>query len=154
MTLAAGLPRYEVSNHARAGAESRHNLAYWRMDDYCGVGPGAHGRRQGLATQRHRKPENWLAALARNRHGLAEETPLSGRERAVEALLMGLRLAEGLDLERVADRSGLPADQLIDRRAAERLSRQGLVAIEGSKLRVTDAGMLLLDAILAEIVAS
>jgi oxygen-independent coproporphyrinogen-3 oxidase len=124
------------------------------MDDYCGVGPGAHGRRQGLATQRHRKPENWLAAMGRNGHGLVEETPLSPRERAVEALLMGLRLTEGVDLDRISDRSGLAADQLVDRRAAERLARQGLVASEGSRLRVTDAGMLLLDAILAEIVAA
>jgi oxygen-independent coproporphyrinogen-3 oxidase len=154
MTAAAGLKRYEVSNHARAGAESRHNLAYWRMDDYCGIGPGAHGRRQRLATQRHRKPENWLAAMARNGHGLAEETPLSDRERAVEALLMGLRLACGVDLDRVAARSGVAANRLIDARAADRLSRQGLLALEGSRVQVTDAGMLLLDSILAEIVAS
>ncbi len=154
MTAAAGLPRYEVSNHARAGAESRHNLTYWRMDDYCGVGPGAHGRRSGMATQRHRKPENWLSAVARNGHGLVEESPLPGRERAVEALLMGLRLREGVELDRIAARSGIAADELIDDKAAERLSQQGLVTLEGSRLRVTDAGMLLLDAILAEIVSA
>jgi oxygen-independent coproporphyrinogen-3 oxidase len=154
MTQAAGLPRYEISNHARAGAESRHNLAYWRMDDYCGVGPGAHGRREGMATQRHRKPENWIGAVARNGHGLVEETPLPGRERAVEALLMGLRLRDGVDLMRVSARSGIARDELIDRRAAERLSRQGLVTLDEQRLRVSDAGMLLLDAILAEVVAA
>jgi oxygen-independent coproporphyrinogen-3 oxidase len=154
MTQAAGLPRYEISNHAAAGAESRHNLAYWRMDDYCGVGPGAHGRREGMATQRHRKPENWIGAVARNGHGLVEETPLPGRERAVEALLMGLRLRDGVDLMRVSARSGIARDELIDRRAAERLSRQGLVTLDEQRLRVSDAGMLLLDAILAEVVAA
>jgi oxygen-independent coproporphyrinogen-3 oxidase len=154
MTAAAGLPRYEVSNHARPGAGSRHNLTYWRMDDYAGVGPGAHGRRGGMATQRHRKPENWLGAVARNGHGLVEESPLAARERGVEALLMGLRLTEGVDLDRLAARTEIPADGLIDAATARRLERQGLVAREGPRLRVTDAGMLLLDAILGEIVAA
>src|SRR5690606_18786817 len=87
---AAGLPAYEVSNHARHGAESRHNLAYWRYRDYCGIGPGAHGRRNGMATQRHRKPENWLGAVDRKGNGLSEETALAPRQQAMEALLMGL----------------------------------------------------------------
>jgi oxygen-independent coproporphyrinogen-3 oxidase len=154
MTQGAGLPRYEVSNHARPGAESRHNLTYWRMDDYAGVGPGAHGRRDGMATQRHRKPENWLGAVARNGHGLVEETPLPARERGVEALLMGLRLSDGVDLAGVTAKTGLPPKRLVDMAAAGRLERQGLVVFEGPRLRVTDAGMLLLDAILAEIVAA
>ena len=80
-TTAAGLPAYEISNHAAPGAESRHNLTYWRYGDYAGVGPGAHGRRGGMRTQRHRKPENYLTALARNGHGLVEEAPLSPLER-------------------------------------------------------------------------
>jgi oxygen-independent coproporphyrinogen-3 oxidase len=154
MAQRAGLPRYEVSNHARPGAESRHNLTYWRMDDYAGVGPGAHGRRGGMATQRHRKPENWLGAVARNGHGLVEETPLPARDRGVEALLMGLRLSHGVDLAGVAAKTGLPPERLVDMAAAQRLERQGLVVFEGSRLRATDAGMLLLDAILAEIVAA
>ena len=152
MTTQAGLPRYEVSNHARPGAESRHNLTYWRMDDYAGIGPGAHGRRGSMATQRHRKPENWLGAVARNGHGLVEETPLPARERGVEALLMGLRLRDGLDLERVTTRTGIPPHELVDLAAVSRLQRQGLLGLEGSRLRASDAGMLLLDAILAEIV--
>jgi oxygen-independent coproporphyrinogen-3 oxidase len=153
MTGAAGLPRYEVSNHARPGAESRHNLTYWRRDDYAGIGPGAHGRRGGMATQRHRKPENWLGAVARNGHGLVEETPLPARERAVEGLLMGLRLSDGVDLERLAARTGIPADGLVELAAVQRLERQGLIAREGLIIRVTSAGILVLDSILGEIVA-
>jgi oxygen-independent coproporphyrinogen-3 oxidase len=145
LTAAAGLPAYEISNHARPGDESRHNLAYWRYGNYLGIGPGAHGRRNGCATRRHRKPENWLAALARNGHGLAEETPLSARERSTEALLMGLRLSEGVDLETVR-----PA---LDLGSMERLERQGLLARKGGRLAVQPAARLLLDAILAEIAA-
>ena len=100
LTNAAGRPAYEVSNHARAGAESRHNLTYWRMNDYAGIGPGAHGRRSALATVRHKKPENWLAAVARKGNGLQSETPLDAEERLTEAMLMGLRLREGVDLGR------------------------------------------------------
>jgi putative oxygen-independent coproporphyrinogen III oxidase len=140
---AAGLPAYEISNHARPGEESRHNLAYWRYRPYLGIGPGAHGRRGGSATLRHRKPENWLAALARNGHGLAEETELGPRDRALEALLMGLRLSEGVELEAI--RPALNLD------AVDRLQTQGLVTRAPDRLVVTPQGRLLLDAILAEI---
>ncbi len=153
MTGSAGRPAYEVSNHAAPGAESRHNLAYWRYADYAGVGPGAHGRRGGLATIRHRKPENWLAALARNGHGLQEERPLESAERAAEALMMGLRLAEGVDLAELAARTGMAADALVDEAAVARLSGHGLLTRNGDRLTVTPAGMLLLDGILGEIVA-
>ncbi len=151
-TAAAGIPAYEISNHARPGAESRHNLAYWRYRDYLGIGPGAHGRRQGQATLRHRKPENWLAGIARNRHGLQSETPLTGESRAAEALLMGLRLGEGVDLARIRRRSGIAG--IVDEAAIDRLSGHGLIAREGDRLRVSEAGFLLLDSILAEIVAA
>jgi len=144
MTSAAGLPAYEISNHARLGEESRHNLAYWRYRPYLGVGPGAHGRRDGVATQRHRKPENWLAALERNGHGLAEETPLLADEAAAEALLMGLRLSEGVELETVR--------AALDFSAVERLETPGLLERTPDRLVVPPAGRLLLDAILAEIV--
>jgi len=153
VTQAAGLPAYEISNHARPGEQSRHNLTYWRYGDYAGIGPGAHGRRHGMATVRHRKPENWLAALARHGHGLQEETVLSAQDKAREALLMGLRLHEGEDLGRIAVLSGVAADALVDPAAVERLASHGLLEREGSHIRVTGAGMLLLDAILAEIVA-
>jgi oxygen-independent coproporphyrinogen-3 oxidase len=151
-TQAAGLPAYEVSNHARAGEESRHNLAYWRYQPYLGVGPGAHGRRGGIATQRHRKPENWLAALARNGHGIVEEAQIAPADRASEALLMGLRLREGVDLERVADLADSPMHQVVNLGAICRLEQHGLLVLEETRLRVTPAGMLLLDGILAEIV--
>lgn len=142
MTSAAGLPAYEISNHARPGEESRHNLAYWRYRPYAGIGPGAHGRRNDVATQRHRKPENWLAALARNGNGLAEEREIPDSEQGVEALLMGLRLAEGVAF----------VPERLEMAAVRRLSDQGLLELEADRLRVTQAGMLLLDAILAEIV--
>ncbi|AJP73979.1 radical SAM family heme chaperone HemW [Sphingomonas hengshuiensis] len=150
ISAAAGLPAYEISNHARAGAESRHNLTYWRYRDYAGVGPGAHGRRGGLATLRHKKPENWMAAVARNGHGAQEETPLAPRERGVEALLMGLRLREGIDLARVAAISGGSAP--LDLRALAMLETQGLVARDATRLRVRTAGMPVLEAILRELV--
>lgn len=146
LTGAAGLPLYEVSNHARPGAESRHNLSYWRYTDYAGVGPGAHGRRTGHATTRHKKPENWLNAVARNGHGMQEEGALSPAERATEALVMGLRLAEGVDLARIG--AGY-----VDLAAVERLAAHGLIVRDGDRLRVTDAGMPVLEGILREVVA-
>lgn len=153
ITAAAGLPAYEISNHARPGEESRHNLAYWRMDDYVGIGPGAHGRRDAMATLRHKKPENWLAAVHRNGHGLHSETPLSATERATESLLMGLRLGEGVDLAAIAARTGIPDAQLIDAQAAGALEDQGLLIRTGARLRVAPDAMILLDAILPRIIA-
>ncbi|WP_188056042.1 radical SAM family heme chaperone HemW [Sphingosinithalassobacter sp. CS137] len=150
ITASAGLPAYEISNHARPGAESRHNLTYWRYGDYAGVGPGAHGRRTGLATFRRKKPENWMAALARNGHGIETEEPLAPRDRAVEALLMGLRLAEGVDLARIAALAGGAAP--IDDAAVNRLVAQRLLARSGTRLAATDAGMPVLEAILRAVV--
>lgn len=151
-TAAAGLPAYEISNHARPGEESRHNLTYWRYQDYCGIGPGAHGRRGGLATVRHRKPENWLASLSRTGHGIAEERPLGIPEQASEAMLMGLRLREGVDLAVMAGRFGMAEDQLCDPAKARFYERQGLVWREGALIGVTPQGMVLLDALLSELV--
>ena len=153
MTLAARRPAYEVSNHAAPGQESRHNLTYWRYADYAGVGPGAHGRRMGMATVRHRKPENWLSAIERNAHGLVEERELPTPEQAAEALMMGLRLAEGVDLAALVSRMGIDQSALVDEQAIARLAGHGLLIQSGDRLRVTPEGMLLLDAILAEIVA-
>ena len=143
LTATAGLPAYEISNHARPGEESRHNLTYWRYGDYLGVGPGAHGRRTGIATARARKPENWLARIDRDCHGIELEDSLSAEMQAREALVMGLRLNEGLERDRI--------DKAIDHAAVERLSRLGLIEQTSDRLRVTAEGMLLLDAILAEI---
>lgn len=153
MTTAAGLPAYEISNHARPGAESRHNLAYWRYQDYAGIGPGAHGRRLGRATVRHRKPENYLSAGAKQGHGVQEERALPMREQAAEALLMGLRLAEGVDLAALSIRSGLAHGELIETRKLALHRTSGLVREEGSRLIVTPAGMPLLDALLPDLVA-
>ncbi len=152
MTRAAGLPRYEVSNHARPGEESRHNLTYWRYGDYAGVGPGAHGRRLAQATERHKKPENFIAAVERNGHGLKVESDLPAQERATEAMLMGLRLSEGVDLARVEARSGLGRAAFVDDAAVARLAGLGLMRAEGDRLTVTDDGVLLLDSILSEVV--
>lgn len=153
MTEAAGVPAYEISNHARPGEESRHNLTYWRYGDYVGIGPGAHGRRGGMATLRHKKPENWMSGVERNGHGLQGEDALASDDRAREALLMGLRLREGVDLDHISRRSGLPADRLVDAAAVDRMAALGLIRWKGARLTVTAAGMLLLDAILPEIVA-
>ncbi len=145
LTAAAGLPLYEVSNHARPGAESRHNLAYWRYTDYAGVGPGAHGRRGGMASVRHKKPENWLGAVQRNGSGVQEETALTPAQRATEALVMGLRLAEGVDLGRVDA-------AYVDDVAVARLAGHGLIERMPDRLRVTASGMPVLEAILREVV--
>ncbi len=152
MTARAGLPAYEISNHARPGQESRHNLAYWRYGDYIGIGPGAHGRRKGCATTMHRKPENWLDSIARTGSGLAETRTLGTREQASEALLMGLRLNEGLDLAALAARLALAPDDLCDFPRLDFLAAQGLAWRSGHQIGVTEAGMALLDGVLAEVV--
>jgi putative oxygen-independent coproporphyrinogen III oxidase len=151
VTAAAGLPAYEISNHARPGEESRHNLAYWRYRDYAGVGPGAHGRRLGQRTVRHKKPENFLAAVARNGHGLSEEASLNPGEAAHEALVMGLRLAEGIDTQALEARLGV--DRLVDESRVANMQRLGLLERRDARLAVTPAGRLLLDSVLAEIAA-
>lgn len=141
-----------MSNHARPGEESRHNLTYWRYRDYCGIGPGAHGRRGGSATQRHKKPENFLGAVARNGHGLAEERPLKAEAQAAEALLMGLRLREGVDLEVLAERFALPLPALVDHTRLAFLEKLGLAWSDGSRIGVMAQGMPVLDALLGELV--
>jgi putative oxygen-independent coproporphyrinogen III oxidase len=151
VTAAAGLPAYEVSNHAAAGAESRHNLTYWRYGDYAGVGPGAHGRRGGVATVRHKKPENWISAVERNGHGIVSEDALDWADRGREALVMGLRLTEGIDLGETARRLGVTPEAMLDDARFDALAAQGLTWREGSRVGVTERGILLLDAILAEV---
>jgi oxygen-independent coproporphyrinogen-3 oxidase len=152
MTSDAGTPGYEISNYARAGHESRHNLTYWRYGDYAGVGPGAHGRRLGMRTVRHKKPENFLSGLARSGHGIAEEAPLAPAEAADEALVMGLRLREGVDAQAIAERFGLST--LVDWSRVDRLVGSGHLTSAGGRIALTGAGRLLLDHILGEIAAS
>jgi oxygen-independent coproporphyrinogen-3 oxidase len=149
MTASAGMPAYEISNHARIGQESRHNLTYWRYGDYAGVGPGAHGRRLGMRTVRHKKPENFLSALRRNGHAIFEEAPLSPLEAADEALVMGLRLREGIDADAIAGRFGLGS--IVDWGKVERLVGSGHLIRDGARIAPTAKGRLLLDRILAEI---
>jgi oxygen-independent coproporphyrinogen-3 oxidase len=150
---AAGLPAYEISNHAAPGQESRHNLAYWRYQDYVGIGPGAHGRRLGQATMRHRKPENFLSAVKRNQHGLKSEERLDRNTQAMEALLMGLRLREGVDISALSDRFAIDSADLLDWQAVDKLVSLGFVHRAMWKIQPLPKGFPLLDAILPEIVA-
>lgn len=150
-TAAAGLPAYEVSNHARPGEESRHNLTYWRYGDYVGVGPGAHGRRLGMATIRHRKPENWLAAMTAHGNGITEETPIAPEDRASEAMMMGLRLAEGIDPRVFEARTGLALADVVSGKTLDRLSAQGFIVAGRDRLAATPAGMLVLNSLIAEL---
>jgi oxygen-independent coproporphyrinogen-3 oxidase len=152
LTASAGLPAYEISNHARPGEESRHNLTYWRYGDYVGIGPGAHGRRNRIATVRHKKPENFLKSVAENGHGVVETRDLGQREQASEAMLMGLRLGEGVDPPALAARFDLTEDDLVVPAKRAFYRDIGLLREDGSRLIVTEAGMPLLDALLAELV--
>lgn len=152
MTAAAGLPAYEISNHARAGQQSRHNLTYWRYQDYCGIGPGAHGRRSGAATTRHKKPENWLEGARKQGHGINETRALGIREQAAEAMLMGLRLDEGINLTEMSARFGLSPAQLCDPAKIDFHATLGLTWQRGDRVGVTDKGMVLLDALLGELI--
>ncbi|MGG7518952.1 radical SAM family heme chaperone HemW [Allorhizobium undicola] len=152
LTAAQGLPAYEVSNHARPGAESRHNLTYWRYGDYAGIGPGAHGRLSHgpakLATATERNPERWLEQVEARGHGMVEQEALNRDEQADELLLMGLRLREGVDLARWQELSGRDPDPareqfLLEHGFIERLGN--------SRLRCTPKGMLVLDAVVADL---
>jgi oxygen-independent coproporphyrinogen-3 oxidase len=149
ITAAAGIPLYEISNYARPDSESRHNLTYWRYGDYAGIGPGAHGRRLGRRTVRHRKPENFLAGLARNGNGIAEQSPLTAIEAADEALVMGLRLREGVDAGAIVRRFNVPS--IVDWARVDRLIRSGHLARDRERIVLTAAGRLVLDHILGEI---
>jgi oxygen-independent coproporphyrinogen-3 oxidase len=151
---AAGLPAYEVSNHARPGAECRHNLVYWRMHDYAGIGPGAHGRLdirgERHATAAEKRPEAWLMRVESLGHGLVTDEVLTGSEIADEFLLMGLRLAEGIDPARYARLAGRP----LDPRRVDILRDEGAVEITANgMLRVTAAGFPVLDAVVADLAA-
>jgi oxygen-independent coproporphyrinogen-3 oxidase len=149
----AGLPAYEVSNHARPGQESRHNLLYWRGHDYAGIGAGAHsritinGRKQALSTLK--SPEAWREAVKRVGHGIEHEERLSPQQSADEYLLMGLRLAEGIELSRFASLDG----RVFDSAALDALERQGLVTRHADRLAATDRGRLVLDRLVLELAA-
>ncbi|MDA0229476.1 MAG: radical SAM family heme chaperone HemW [Proteobacteria bacterium] len=158
LTVDAGYPAYEISNHAQPGKACRHNLSYWRYEDYAGIGPGAHGRLQtadagARATRRHAKPETWLDAVQRTGHGTAETRPLSAAERAEEMLMMGLRLHDGVDVRRLTARSGLTLAQAVRPGALQRLTDGGFLACDGDTLRATENGRTLLNSVLSELLA-
>ncbi|HXQ52965.1 MAG TPA: radical SAM family heme chaperone HemW [Stellaceae bacterium] len=151
----AGLPAYEISNHARPGGECRHNLVYWRYDDYAGVGPGAHGRLTldgaKLATRQRRSPEAWLAAVERDGHATEERTAVPARERLEEMLMMGLRLKEGVASARFRRETGAEPEEALDRSVIADLTAGGFLVLDETGMRATDAGRQRLNAVLARL---
>ncbi len=151
-----GLLPYEVSNLARPGAESRHNLAYWRYADYAGIGPGAHGRitlgGELVATRRHRAPEPWADRVERQGHGSTAEERIGPRDRAREMLLMGLRLTEGIDAERFAARTGMALEAALDPDVLGQAQEAGYLTHAAGRLAATAEGRLRLDSLLAQLV--
>ena len=155
--IEAGMPAYEISNHARPGAACRHNLIYWRYQDYVGIGPGAHGRfAEGStkkATRRSSGPEAWLEAVERAGHGTAETSSVEGRDMVEEALMMGLRLADGIDRATFASVSGVDPVEAIDAARLDPLMRAGFLEIDATHLRATSEGRQRLNALLERLVA-
>ncbi len=152
LTAAAGLPAYEISNHARPTGESRHNLLYWRYGEYAGIGAGAHGRlllaSGRRATLAERQPEAWLQRVETSGSGIVEDEPLAAAEQADEALLMGLRLVEGLPLDRLARVGGLAPRG----RALGRLTMQGMLEAAGpGRVRATAAGRMVLNELVRQL---
>ena len=150
----AGLPAYEISNHARPGGECRHNLVYWRAQEYAGIGPGAHGRldiaAERRATATEKRPEDWLSRVDSLGHGIVSDEALTQEQIADEFLLMGLRLAEGIDPARYARLGGRPLDP---RRVALLREQGALERTPDGRLRLTLAGFPLLDAVIADLAA-
>lgn len=153
----AGLPAYEISNHARPDGECRHNLTYWRYGDYVGIGPGAHGRLtldgRKLALRQHRAPEAWLERIERAGHATRVETLVPPGERFAEMAMMGLRLAEGLSLTRVGEETGAPLERWVDAARLARLVDGGFLAMDDERIAATAAGRQRLDAVLAALIA-
>ncbi|MFO1079821.1 MAG: radical SAM family heme chaperone HemW [Reyranellaceae bacterium] len=154
---AAGLPAYEISNHARPGSECRHNLIYWRYQDYVGIGPGAHGRvRDGAgkrATRRASGPQAWLDVVERRGHGTVEEVAIVGSDLREEALMVGLRLAEGIDRAAFAAATGLDPVAALDAARLEPLIAAGFLDVDDRRLRATPAGRQRLNALLERLLA-
>ena len=153
MTASAGLPAYEISNHAREGQESRHNLTYWHYEDYVGIGPGAHGRYRidGLryATENHRAPDAWLEQVEKMGAGLKARETLDNATAMSEALMMGLRLAEGIDSTRWSEKFSVSLPAFLPPAKLENLKKKGLIVENEKTLRATAAGLQRLDAVLA-----
>lgn len=154
---AAGLPAYEISNHARPGEACRHNLVYWRSGDWIGVGPGAHGRLtlggQRVATEALRAPGAWLQAVEAEGSGERGRDAIDSADRIEEFLMMGLRLAEGVERARFEALAGVPLDQGLDPTALADLQATGLLELDRKRLRVTARGRLMLNAVLRQLLA-
>jgi oxygen-independent coproporphyrinogen-3 oxidase len=152
MTAAAGLAAYEVSNHARPGEEARHNLLYWRYGEYLGVGPGAHGRILAhgarMASATLKSPEGWAQRVEDTGDGLETLSALTSPEQGEEALLMGLRLSEGVSIARVEGMLGRPLKPV----AIVDLGAHGLLLRDGGRLRATARGRFVLNRVIAELV--
>ena len=153
----AGLSAYEISNHARPGMASRHNLIYWRAEDYIGIGPGAHGRitiaGKTLATMRKHKPEDWLSAVEAKDCGSQDETLVERDERITEMLMMGLRLVEPIPRQRFRRIAGAEPEAVLDPSRLKRLVDGGFVTLDDAGLRATDAGRQRLNSVLAALLA-
>jgi len=151
-----GLLPYEISNYAKPGAESRHNLAYWRYADYAGIGPGAHGRvtvgGDLRATRRHRAPEPWAERVERDGHGTTDDSSLAAEEKAREMLLMGLRLTEGIDIARFTARTGVALERAIDSDVLRQAIEADYMTHDTGRLIATTEGRLRLDSLLGALV--
>lgn len=149
----AGLPAYEVSNHAAPGQESLHNLTYWRYGDYAGIGPGAHGRLtidgHKYATRGHRAPDIWMDRVAQTGHGSHPEEPVTRNQRLTECVMMGLRLREGLCLHSLEAEAGRDWQDIFDQKRISALTTEGLVVLEEGRLKPTQDGLARLNGLLA-----
>ena len=152
---AAGMAAYEISNHARPGAASRHNQVYWRYGDYVGVGPGAHGRLtldgKKLATRQIKTPELWLTSLQEGRDGMAEEVETPVKDRLTELTMMGLRLVEGIPRERFRRETGGEPEDVLDQQGLKDLIEGGFVTLDADRLTATATGRQLLNSVLARL---
>lgn len=151
LTAAAGLPAYEVSNHARPGGECRHNLTYWLGGDYVGIGPGAHGRLNNTATRQHRAPDIWLKRVEETGHATQESTALDPDTRAEELVMMGLRLVDGINADTFAAIAGRPLWDVLDADGIARMVEGGFLERNAAGIKASPAGMLVLNALTAEI---
>ena len=149
---AAGLPAYEISNHAREGEESQHNLTYWRYGDYLGIGPGAHGRLslggKKFAIRQHRAPEIWLDGIERGEQEFGARDELTRDQRLLELTMMGLRLTQGIDRSAFREELGVEPEEAYSRAHLDRLVEAGFLELGRAALRATAAGRRRLDAVL------
>ena len=150
-----GMPAYEISNHARPGGESRHNLTYWRYGNHAGIGPGAHGRisvgGETKAFRRHRVPERWLELVESGGHGSVETLPVEPGQRTAEIMMMGLRLTEGIGRARFAEQTGGTLEGALDARRLADLTEEGFLELDATGLRATAEGRQRLNALLAHL---